>query len=111
VDRLSRSFALTKVAELEKVEVSDEEVEERVQSLLAESDQAPDEQTITDEMKGSIRRILLSEKTLDQLTTIVRGDGGPETDEGEPEPKEATQTETEEHTETEEEGAADDREA
>lgn len=111
VNRLSRSFALTKVAELEKVEVSDEEVEERVQSLLAESDQAPDEQTITDEMKGSIRRILLSEKTLDQLTTIVRGDGGPETHEEEPEPEEATQTEIEEHTETEEEGAADDREA
>ena len=80
VERLSRSFALTRVAELEEVEVSDGEVDERVESLLAQSGQQPDEQQISDEMKGSIRRMLLSEKTLERLTAIGRGEdeAGPE---------------------------------
>ena len=112
VDRLTRSFALTKVADIEKVEASDEEVEERVQSLLAESSEAPDEQTITDQMKESIRRMLLSEKTLDRLTAIARGDGEDtsQTDDEESGPEQAMQEETEEQTDTEE-GATDDREA
>ncbi len=74
VERLSRSFALTRVAELEEVEVSDDEVDERVESLLEQSGQQPDERQISDEMRGSIRRMLLSEKTLERLAAIGRGD-------------------------------------
>lgn len=88
-ERLSRSFALTRVAELEEVEVSDGEVDERLESLLAQSGQQPDERQISDEMRGSIRRMLLSEKTLERLAAIGRGDE--ETD-----PVEAGQTDSDE---------------
>ena len=74
VERLSRSFVLTRVSELEEVEVSDEEVAERAKSLLAQPGQAPDEQQISDEMRGAVRRMLLSEKTLDRLAAIGRGE-------------------------------------
>ena len=86
VDRLNRSYALTRVAELEEVEVSDEEVDERLKSLLAQSGQQPDdEREVSDEMKGSVRRMLLSEKTLERLAAIGRGEEQTEPKESEEE--------------------------
>ena len=98
VDRLNRSYALTRVAELEEVEASDEEVDERLKSLLAQSGQQPDDdREVSDEMKGSVRRMLLSEKTLERLAAIGRG-------EEQAEPKESEE-------ESGEGGLPDDREA
>ena len=72
--QLKRSFVLTKIAELEKLEVSDEEVENRIQTLLKESSEPSDDQQITDQMKESIRRMLLGEKTVDRIVSIAQGD-------------------------------------
>lgn len=95
VERLGRSFALSKVTELEELDASDEDVEERLQSLRADSDQASDEQEITDEVRDSVKRMLLSEKTVDRLTAIARGDL-----EDAEETQEDTQEDTQESDET-----------
>ena len=74
VDRLNRSFALRKVAELEGVEITDEEVEERAKSLLSDSGEQFERQPVTDEIKSSVRRMVLAEKSIDQLVAIAKGE-------------------------------------
>ena len=70
-ERLKRTFALTKASELEEIEVSDEEVDERVQSLLSETGR---EQQVSDELKDSVRRMLIADRTVDRLCAIARGE-------------------------------------
>ena len=72
VNRLNRTFALSKLTELENIEASDEEVDEKIQSVLAESKQPITKQTSTDEMKSSVRRMLLAEKVIDRLVSIAK---------------------------------------
>ena len=73
-DRLNRTFALTKVAELEGVEATDDEVDERVKSLLSDPSEQSDRQQVTDELKSSVRRMLVAEKSVDRLAAIANGD-------------------------------------
>ena len=72
IERLKRTFALTKLSEEEGVEVTDEEVDERVESLIAESGQQSD-QPITEDLKDSVRRMLIAEKTVDRLCSMAKG--------------------------------------
>ena len=71
IQRLSRSFVLSRLAEVEGVEVSDEETEERLQSIFSED--APEQQP-TQEHKDSVRQMLRGDKTLDRLASIARGE-------------------------------------
>ena len=80
VERLHRTFALFKLAELEGLEISDEEVEEKIQSLLADSDeraQSSEPQEISDDQRGSVRRMLLADKTVERLSAIALGEAPP----------------------------------
>ena len=74
VDRLKGTLALSKVSELEGLEIQDEEVDGRVESLLSDTAQRSDGRQVTDELKGSVRRMLLAEKTVDRLVAIAKGE-------------------------------------
>ena len=79
LERLSRSYALTTLAEREGLEVSAEEIDERLQTIeQAGSDQGEvqhQHDLDSTEVRDSIRESLLVEKALDQLSAIARGDG------------------------------------
>ena len=83
--RLKRSLALSKVAEVEGVEISDEEVDERVQSILSDSADRSGRRPASEDLVGSVRRMLLADKTLEKLVAISKGE-----DEFESKPVEGT---------------------
>ena len=74
VNRLRRSYALSRATELEGIEVSDGEVETRVESIMSESENRPDGVQDSDELKSSVRRLLLVETTMDRLVSIAKGE-------------------------------------
>ena len=82
VERLGRSFALTTLAESEGLEVSSEEIDEKVQTVVAaggeEAESLSGKDLDSEEVKGPVRGTLLMAKALDRLTAIARGEG-PET--------------------------------
>jgi len=99
IERLERTFVMSKIAEAESLETTDEEVEERIDTLLSESDQDTPKDQIDDETKSSIRRMLLAEKTMERLQAIAKAEAPPlsETDE-----ETTEETPEEEATESEE---------
>ncbi len=74
IDRLNRSFALKKVADLEGVSVSDDEVEERSKSMVSSSGKQAHSGRVTDEMRSSVRRMMLVERSVDCLASIAKGE-------------------------------------
>lgn len=76
-ERIKRSFAMSKLAEEEGIKVSEEDVEARVQEILAnntqETEGLPVQPEFTDEMRVSVDRVLKSEKTLERLVNLARG--------------------------------------
>ena len=75
--RIKRTFILSKLAEVEGLEVTEQDVEERIQSLLSDQSDGSEEPTITDEMRGSVERLLMGEKTMERLTEIAKGEAPP----------------------------------
>jgi trigger factor len=92
---ITRHFALSKVAELEDITVSDEEVQERVQALRAEDARPPDDQEVSEEMVDSVRRLATVDKTVDRLVAIARDEGEADTDGSESEQGDADDEQTE----------------
>ncbi len=74
VRSLRRRFALSKVAELEGIQVSDDDVDARVDALKSQ-------QGSGDIPADAVREALLAEKTVDRLVEIARGEApdGPAT--------------------------------
>ncbi len=72
--RIKRTFILSKLAEVEGLEVTEKDVEERIQSLLSDRGDNSEEPEITDEMRSSVERLLMGEKTMDRLTEIAKGE-------------------------------------
>ncbi|HXG42555.1 MAG TPA: trigger factor [Dehalococcoidia bacterium] len=77
-ERLRRSLALSKLAELEGIQVPDEEVQAEIDSIVAAG--GPDAQQLRALLESpagrdSIRRTLLTRKTIDRLVEIVSGEG------------------------------------
>ena len=102
VERLSRSWALSKLAELEKLEVTQEEIDGRIQEL-ADSSEDPsrflkNKNLNSDEVTESLRNSILMEKAVDHLTDLAKK--GPET-------AKATEGRAEKETEQPEEGDGD----
>lgn len=71
--RIKRSTALDELAKLEGIEVSDDDVEERVQTVLSEANDQ-DEKPDPEELNASVRRVLLAEQTMDRLMAIAKGE-------------------------------------
>ena len=78
IGRLKRTFLLTKVAEAEGITVSDEEVEEKVREMLSESREGAPRVQDSDELRGSLRRSLLVERSVDKLVAIAKGEAASE---------------------------------
>jgi trigger factor len=78
IDRLTRSYALATLAEREGLEVSAEEIDERIQALKAADEGDPEspagQELDSEQVKGSVRETLLVGKALDRLTAIARGE-------------------------------------
>jgi len=77
--RIKRTFALTNLAEEEGLEISDEEIDTRIESIQESNSGNPENLPIqpefTEEMRETVRRMLLSEKTIDRLLAIAGGEG------------------------------------
>ena len=77
-ERIKRTFAMSKLAEEEGIEVPEEEVEARIQEILAnntqETEGLPVQPEFTDEMRDSVDRVLKAEKTLERLVALAKGE-------------------------------------
>lgn len=78
VNRIKRAVALEKLGEAEGIDVSDDDVEERIESLMEQNREqypnAPDTPEITDDMRSSIRRMMHSERVMERLVEIAKGE-------------------------------------
>jgi len=76
--RLKRTILIEEVAKTEELEVSDEEVEAEIETLLAKAGpQADRSQVESEEAQSSIRSMLLRRKSVEKLAEIVQSKGGP----------------------------------
>jgi trigger factor len=73
IGRLQRSFLMSKIAESENIEISDAEIQERLQEVFANSNGEIPESSQNDEMTNYIYRNMLTEKTMERLENIVSG--------------------------------------
>ena len=78
ITRIKRAVALEKLGEAEGIDVSDVDVEERIESLMEQNREqypdAPDTPEITDDMRSSIRRMMHSERVMERLVEIAKGE-------------------------------------
>ena len=78
VERLTRSYALAELAEREGLEVSAEEIDEKIQAIEASGDEQAealkDRDLDSQEIRNSISETLLVGKSLDRLTAVARGE-------------------------------------
>ena len=77
--RLRRAFAMNKIAELEAVETSEDEVNERLEQVQAAAQQAqqPQPNQSAEDQRASVERMLSLEKTVKLLVDIARGQAKP----------------------------------
>jgi trigger factor len=83
--RIRRSLVLSELAEAEHIEVNEPEVEAEIERLASGVSQADELRRLfsSDNAKESLRRSLLTRKTLDRLVEIASGEAAPQ--ESEPE--------------------------
>ena len=78
INRIKRAITLDKLGEAEGIEVTDDDVEERIQTLFQEGrEELADEfemPEITDDMRTSVRRMMHSEMVMDRLVAIAKGE-------------------------------------
>ena len=76
--RIKRTVALEKLGEAEGISVEDGELDERIQTIIeANSEQNPDMPEmpeITDDMRANIRRMMHSQKVMERLVEIAKGE-------------------------------------
>lgn len=98
IERLSRTFALSKLAELETIEVTDDDITEEIESM-AETSEDPsafesNPRLKSDEVRDTIRESLLMKRAVERLGDLARGESGKE-DAAEPDEQQATEDEQE----------------
>ncbi len=75
--RVTQSLVLGKAAEAEKIEVSEKEIDEEIETMLKNTTDKKDElqrALNAPPSRGSIRQILLTRKTVDRLAEIAGGE-------------------------------------
>ena len=115
LDKLNRTYVISKITELEGLEVSDEEVDARIQTLIPEGEEQSDRFQNDEGVKSSVLRMLVVEKAMDRLAVIAKGEAPP-LDEGQSEEDEPVNSDVEQEDETqdespEKEGGSDDQPA
>ena len=73
-DQLIRSFVMSKLSEEESVDISDEDIEKRIDELFANSEEDAPTSSRTDEMKTYIRNSMKVEHTIERLESIAQGE-------------------------------------
>ncbi len=76
--RVTRSLVLGKIAEEEKIEVSDAEIESEIEKLTKSATENKDELQKflnTPQARQSIRQLLITRKTIQRLVEIAKGSG------------------------------------
>ena len=78
ITRIKRAVALEKLGEAEGIDVSDEDVEERIQSIIEQNreqyPEATEEPDITDDVRMSVKRAMHSERVMERLVAIAKGE-------------------------------------
>ncbi|MDC0035789.1 trigger factor [Chloroflexi bacterium] len=72
-DRLKRSFVLAKLAEEEDIEISNEDIDERISEMFANSEQEIPESSQNAQMRDYLSRSMLMEETMKKLESIASG--------------------------------------
>ena len=73
-DRLKRSFVLAKLAEEEGLEVSDEDIDDRITEMFSNAEQEIPESSQNAQMRDYLSRSLLMEETMKKLEGIAAGE-------------------------------------
>ncbi len=76
-ERLTRTLVLGELREKEGIEVTDEEIDAEIESMLAETESAPGIDSFRETLekaRNSVGTMLLNRKTLERLTAITRGE-------------------------------------
>jgi trigger factor len=75
VKRVARSLVLDKVAEVEKIEVTDDEINADLEKLVqgAENKAEMKERTGSPQVRGSMEQLLATQKTVQRLAEIAKG--------------------------------------
>ena len=72
-DRLKRSFVLEKLPKEEDIEISNEDIDERISEMFANSEQEIPESTQNAQMRDYLSRSMLMEETMKKLELIASG--------------------------------------
>jgi len=72
--RIRRTFALNKLAELEGIEVSEEDLAARIEEILSGDPEGSDRRQEIEDQTESIERMLKYEKTISVLVEIAKGE-------------------------------------
>ena len=71
--RIKRSFLISKIAEEENIEISDDEIEIKIQEIFSNSEGEIPNSTQNEEMRNYLFRTLLTDKTIERLEEIASG--------------------------------------
>ena len=78
LERLTRSYALSTLAEREELQVSADEIDDKIQDIVGSSDDQGESRGAqyldSQEARSAISERLMMEKALDRLTAIARGE-------------------------------------
>tara|TARA_B100000745_G_scaffold204213_1_gene134850 strand:- start:185 stop:1561 length:1377 start_codon:yes stop_codon:yes gene_type:complete len=83
-DRLKRSFVLAKLAEEEGIEISDEDIDDRISDMFSNAEQEIPESSQNAQMRDYLSRSLLMEETMKKLEGIAAGESGKDNADQEP---------------------------
>ena len=83
IGRLTRSFVLSALADQENIDISDNDINDRIDELFSNSDDEKPDASQTAEMMDYMRRSMRMEQTMERLEDIAEGypDGKPDQDE------------------------------
>ncbi|MQF66348.1 trigger factor [SAR202 cluster bacterium AC-647-P02_OGT_505m] len=82
IGRLTRSFVLSALADQEDIDISDNDINDRIDELFSNSDDEKPDSSQTAEMMDYMRRSMRMEQTMERLEDIAEGypDGKPDQD-------------------------------
>ena len=80
--QLTRSFVLSALADQEDIDISDNDINDRIDELFSNSDDEKPDSSQTAEMMDYMRRSMRMEQTMERLEDIAEGypDGKPDQD-------------------------------
>ena len=93
IGRLTRSFVLSALADEENIDISDDEITERIEELFSNSDEEKPDSSQTAEMMDYMRRSMRMEQTMTRLEDIAEGypDGKPAQNDDEDTPEDTAE--------------------